>query len=243
MSETNYDDGILDYIKNKDGSKTYDRTTDSLEVLGELLEILEDHMHKPSQVRPMMKAPITVTGHATAWTLGAAATIIGVVQNLDNAAAVDAGGGIVTIPLTGHGYVVGEYVTISGSVNYNTTYEVVAVPGANTFNITATYQAETFAGTEECVDVIPDEFDIHFINFEAVSAADTYELVLYRDDASVAANEIGRVRTVKAVGVSAVISTPIQGPRLPAGTKIFAKLASAGGGSDTANISVALHEY
>ena len=239
--ETLYDDGILDRIKNKDGAKTFDRTTDSLEVLGELLEILEDHMHKPALVRPMMKAAINVAGGA-AWVLGAASTIIGVVQNLDNAAAVDAGGGIVTIPLTGHGYVVGESVTISGSVNYNATYDVVAVPGANTFNITATFQAETFAGTEECVDVIDDSFDIHFINFEDASAADVYELVLYRDDPAVATNEIGRGRTISGIGAAGISSLPIQGPIVPAGTKIFAKVATSSGGDDC-DISVVLHKY
>lgn len=66
---------------------------------------------------------------------------------LDNAAAVDAGGGIVTIPSTGHGFKAGSHIGLRGGTNYNNIYELIAV-AANTFNIYAIYVAETFAGTE-----------------------------------------------------------------------------------------------
>jgi len=68
-------------------------------------------------------------------------------NTLNNAAAVDAGSGLVTIPLTTHGFKVGSHIGIRGSVAYNGTYQIQAV-AADTFNIYATYVAETFAGTE-----------------------------------------------------------------------------------------------
>jgi len=84
-------------------------------------------------------------------------------------------------------------------------------------------------------------FDIHWINFEAASANDTYELSLYSGaDASV---EIGRVRTTKYSNTDGVVSVPIQIPAQAAGTKISAKVASAGGGEDTVTISVYAHLY
>ena len=86
-----------------------------------------------------------------------------------------------------------------------------------------------------------NEFDIHFVNFEAASANDTFELSLYSGaDASV---EIGRVRTKKYSNTDGVVSVPIQIPAQAAGTKISAKVASAGGGEDTVTISVYAHLY
>lgn len=66
---------------------------------------------------------------------------------LDNAAAVDAGSGSTTIPLTGHGYVAGSMIFLQGTTNYDGVWTISAV-AANTFNIPASYVAETFAGTE-----------------------------------------------------------------------------------------------
>ena len=65
-------------------------------------------------------------------------------NQLDNAAAVDAGGGIVTIPCTGHGYTAGSMIAIRESTNYDGVYTLAAV-AADTFNIYATYTAEVFA--------------------------------------------------------------------------------------------------
>lgn len=73
----------------------------------------------------------------------------GTVQTLNNAAAVDAGGGLVDIAITGHGYAVGDRIGIAGSTNYDGHHYVTAVPDVNTIRITTTFQAETFAGTEE----------------------------------------------------------------------------------------------
>lgn len=66
---------------------------------------------------------------------------------LNAAAAVDAGGGIVTIPMTGHGFNVGSYVQIGGTDNYDGVHKIIA-KATNTFNIYATFVAETFAGTD-----------------------------------------------------------------------------------------------
>lgn len=73
----------------------------------------------------------------------------GTVQTLNAAAASDAGGGLVAIAITGHGYAVGERLGIAGTTNYDGHHYVVAVPDVNTIHITATFSAETFAGTEE----------------------------------------------------------------------------------------------
>jgi len=66
----------------------------------------------------------------------------------DPAEAVDAGNGLVTIPLTGHGFKVGSHIGIRGSVAYDGTYEIQAV-AANTFNIYATFVEEVFVGDEK----------------------------------------------------------------------------------------------
>lgn len=73
----------------------------------------------------------------------------GTVQTLNAAAAVDAGGGLVDIPITGHGYAVGARIGLAGTTNYDGHHYVVAVPDVNTIRIATTFNAETFAGTEE----------------------------------------------------------------------------------------------
>ena len=48
-------------------------------------------------------------------------------DTIDNAAAVDKGGGLVGIPVTGHGFAtVGAFVTIAGSINYNDSYAIIS---------------------------------------------------------------------------------------------------------------------
>ena len=71
-------------------------------------------------------------------------------QNLSNAAAVDEGGGLVGVPCPSHGYKEGDSIVISGSTNYDATYTLPAQTAGtgDEFIITATYNAETFAGTE-----------------------------------------------------------------------------------------------
>jgi len=69
---------------------------------------------------------------------------------INNAAAVDKGGGKVGIPLTAHPFVTGDVLTITGTTNYNGIAHVVdATSSANEVVITATYIAETFDGTDD----------------------------------------------------------------------------------------------
>lgn len=79
-------------------------------------------------------------------------------HTLDNATAVDAGSGIVTIPLTAHGYSAESHIGIRGSTNYDGTYEIISV-ATNTFNIYATYVVEEFVGDETCrPELEPEHF-------------------------------------------------------------------------------------
>jgi len=77
-------------------------------------------------------------------------------KTIDNAAAGNTGGGLVSIPCTGHGYVQGNIVLINGTTNYDGvhTLPTQAAGDASHFIITATYVAETFAGTETACIVI-----------------------------------------------------------------------------------------
>jgi hypothetical protein len=56
------------------------------------------------------------------------------------------GGGRVTVTAAAHPFTEGEIVSITGSTNYNSIYEVEAPVTADTFTITATFAAEAAAG-------------------------------------------------------------------------------------------------
>lgn len=71
-------------------------------------------------------------------------------DTLDNAAAVDKGGGEVGLPITGHSFVTNLHVTISGTTNYDGTWKINSET-ADEIVITATYVAETFVGTETVI--------------------------------------------------------------------------------------------
>ena len=71
---------------------------------------------------------------------------------INNAAAVDKGGGLVGIPLTAQPFATGEILTISGTVNYNgVAYAVDATSSANEVVITAAYVAKTFDGVNDSI--------------------------------------------------------------------------------------------
>ena len=71
---------------------------------------------------------------------------------INNAAAVDKGGGKVGIPLTAQPFATGEILTISSTVNYNSAAHVVdATSSANEVVITAAYVAETFDGVDDSI--------------------------------------------------------------------------------------------
>lgn len=74
-------------------------------------------------------------------------------DTIDNAAAVDKGGGLVGIPVTGHAFVAGREVTIAGTTNYNGAFEVISQT-TNEVVITDTFVSETFGGTETIVSSI-----------------------------------------------------------------------------------------
>jgi hypothetical protein len=86
-------------------------------------------------------------------------------QTLDNAAATDEGGGLVGVPCTGHGYSSGDSILLNGTTNYDGVQTVDASSTANKIVITATYNAETFAGTETVAEVQDTEdFDLRVID-------------------------------------------------------------------------------
>ena len=70
---------------------------------------------------------------------------------INNAAAVDKGGGLVGIPLTAQPFTTGDAITIAGTTNYNAAYTVDATSSANEVVITETYNAETFDGVDDVI--------------------------------------------------------------------------------------------
>jgi hypothetical protein len=68
-------------------------------------------------------------------------------NTIDNAAAVDKGDGTIGIPITANDFNAKDVTTIAGTVNYDGTYTIVSQT-TNEIVITASYVAETFAGTE-----------------------------------------------------------------------------------------------
>ena len=82
---------------------------------------------------------------------------------LDAQAAVDVGGGLVTIPLTGHGYTVGQTLLFYGTTNYDGVHvlPVQTAGGEDDIVITATFVAETFSITDTaCVIVETTTHDL-----------------------------------------------------------------------------------
>jgi len=78
---------------------------------------------------------------------------------IDNAAAVDVGGGVVGIPITGHPYATDETITIANTTNYDGDYLVLASSTANQVDITAAYIAETFDGVSDSHNLTFDGVD------------------------------------------------------------------------------------
>jgi hypothetical protein len=108
--------------------------------------------------------------------------------------------------------------------------------------VTSSAVADTLGNYAEIVpaSTITSDFDIHFINIEAVSAAATYELVLYDTT-----TEIGRIRFT-AVGTPNNITFPTRPlitPVVAKNKQIQAKLASDNAVADTATISIEYHTY
>jgi len=110
----------------------------------------------------ILRVPITANAEAIALHKTNAETAICTItldsseQTLNAAAATDEGGGLVGIPLTGHGYIEGNIILLNDTTNYDGVHTLPsqAAGNANKIIITATYQAETFAGTETACIVI-----------------------------------------------------------------------------------------
>lgn len=71
----------------------------------------------------------------------------GSINNTLSGTVVDAGSGLVTIPCASHGYAADSYVYIYGTTSYDGTY-IIQSTATDTFDVKATYTAETFSGTE-----------------------------------------------------------------------------------------------
>jgi len=94
---------------------------------------------------------------------------------INNAAAVDKGGGLVGIPLTSQPFATGEILTISGTVNYDATDHVVdATSSADEVVITATYAAETFDGVDDMIGLTDPR--------SVVANANRKEIVVHNHD-------------------------------------------------------------
>lgn len=114
--------------------------------------------------------------------------------------------------------------------------------GAAGITITGAAGAWTLGDYAEIVPVntITSDFDLHWINIEAVSAAGIYEIVLYA-----ATTEIGRKRSA-ILGTPANIIVPpmrVQTEIIDKNTQIQAKVMNAAGGSETITISLDYHVY
>lgn len=70
---------------------------------------------------------------------------------LDGSAATDIGGGVVGVPVTGHPYSTDDIIVITGTDNYDGTYDVLATSTTDVVHITATYVAETFDGVDDSI--------------------------------------------------------------------------------------------
>lgn len=91
-------------------------------------------------------------------------------------------------------------------------------------------------------NAITDEFDIHFVVVEAMSANATYEIVLY-SGADASEVEIARFRIVRVTNQVKSAMIPIQTLIITANTQIKAKVMSSTGNLDTTTISLQYHTY
>ena len=97
----------------------------------------------------------------------------------------DGGGGEVTVTSAGHGLSAGDYITISGTTNYNDVYEVQSVDG-NNFNITETFNGDDATGdyhrgTAGCVSAGGGGKYLYIwtVSFEAAAANKDFEFDIY----------------------------------------------------------------
>ena len=124
-------------------------------------------------------AMLEVRDVSTAIETPAAIVALPIVGDLiNNAAAVNVGGGVVGIPVTGQPFATGEDVTIANTVNYNATYTVLASSGANQVDITETFAAETFDGVDDSIVLVTPR--------SIATNSDRKELEIHNHDAALA---------------------------------------------------------
>jgi hypothetical protein len=84
--------------------------------------------------------------------------------------------------------------------------------------------------------------DIHFIFIGSISANDDYTLQI-GTGASGSQTFWGECAFTRDTNQQRTGYAPIQGPPIPAGTKVWARLASTAGGSRTVDIKIYTHQY
>lgn len=87
------------------------------------------------------------------------------------------------------------------------------------------------------INTLTEDFDVHYISVEDLSAVDAYQIELYAGTTF-----IGCARVARTANQDSTTQVRIQTPLQPANTQIQAKLASAGGG-DSAKLSLFYHNY
>jgi len=130
-------------------------------------------------------ADVLVIAHAyTAETLTGAETAA-----VANSAVIDNGNGTVDIPCPEHGMVLGQDVTIAGTINYDGTYTLGDQTSADSLTVTATYTAEAITGGY-AIDTTIDDPDSGGVGWTFTDADGTPLVVLTSDKSR---RQIGKV--------------------------------------------------
>jgi len=182
MYETIYDiDEAYDEVTDNLGNY-YDNIED--QSLGGYIYEIGKRSTGQQNCYPKYESPVQVTSSGTAWWGGTKVTIIGAIKNLDNAAAVNNGSGNVRFPCTAHGLFPGERITISGTINYDGTYDITESGTINPddFSIQTgiSFVAETFTGAETVYDELYGLHVIEGIEISEISDNGYYELIIWQ---------------------------------------------------------------
>jgi hypothetical protein len=101
---------------------------------------------------------------------------------LNRAAAVNATGGLVDLPLSAHGYSVGDFILLTGDDDYEAEYEIQTGTATDTIRVTATFVAKTFTGKEQVIKAVDNARNISMTDGTggdyAGNIPDTVKLIL-----------------------------------------------------------------
>lgn len=112
---------------------------------------------KPVAEIPAIPATYTMTYFSESQYIYGVPLNDGTITSFDvGGVARNVGGGIVGLPFAGHPFSVGDTVIISGTSNYDADEVLLAGTTADELQVTATYVAETFDGTETIIKKITD---------------------------------------------------------------------------------------